>query len=101
MQTQSYDMEGLAQANEVLTISNSVVMGQLEKMNVIMNAMQAQLNILSSDSTNQTRTNRKYYCWSCGSNYNYGSKTCSYKKAGHWEEAYHKKRLGGIEKGCE
>ena len=49
MQTQSYDMEGLAQANEVLTISNSVVMGQLEKMNVIMNAMQAQLNILSSD----------------------------------------------------
>ena len=41
MQTQSYDLKGLAQANAVLTISNSVVMAQLAQMNVIMNTMRS------------------------------------------------------------
>ena len=66
-----------------------------------MNAIQAQLNILSLATNNQTRSKRKYYCWSCGSNYTYESKTCSTKKEGHQEEAYYNKRLGGSKKGCE
>ena len=45
----SYNVEVMAQANAVLTISNSVVMAKLEHMTVIMNTMQEQLNILSSD----------------------------------------------------
>ena len=28
-------------------------------------------------------------------------KTCSLKKVGHQDEAYHKKRMGGSEKGCK
>ena len=75
MQTQGYDLEGLAQANVVLTSSNSAVMAQLAQMTVTMNAMQAQLKTLSSDPINQTRSKRKYYCWSCMSNHNHGSKT--------------------------
>ena len=39
MQMQSYDLEGLAQANAVLTSSNSVVMAQLAQMNVTMKTM--------------------------------------------------------------
>ena len=48
MKTQSYDLEGLAQSNTVITSSNSEVMTQLSQMTVIMNAMQRQLKILSS-----------------------------------------------------
>ena len=86
MQTQSYDLEGMAQGNAVLNRFNSAVMVQLAQMNVTMNATKAQINILSSAPTNETRSKRKYYCWSCGSNYTHGSKTCSAKKAGHQEE---------------
>ena len=46
IQTQSFDLKGLAQSNAVLTISNSVVMEQLAQMNVTKNAMQAQLKTL-------------------------------------------------------
>ena len=43
MQTQSYDMEGLAQVNAVLTSSNSGLLSQLEQITVTMNTIQAQL----------------------------------------------------------
>ena len=39
MLTLSYELEGLSQANEVLTISNSAVMEQVAQMTVTMNAM--------------------------------------------------------------
>ena len=39
MQTHSYDLEGMAQANAVLTRSKSAVMAQLKHMNVTMNAI--------------------------------------------------------------
>ena len=56
---QSYELEGLAQANAVLTISNSAEMAQLAQMTVAMNSMQVQLNTLASDKTNQTSPKRK------------------------------------------
>ena len=62
MQTQSYDLEGLAQANVVLTRSNSEVMAQFSHMNVTMNYMQAQINFFSLTTTNQTTNQREYYC---------------------------------------
>ena len=43
MQTQGYDMEGLAQANAVLTRSNYAVMAKFAYMTVTMNVIQAQL----------------------------------------------------------
>ena len=91
----------MAQANAALAIFNSAVMAQLALISVTMNAMKAQLRILSSAPTNQTRSKRKYYCWICESNYTHGSKTWSAKKAGHQEEAYYKNRQGGREKGYE
>ena len=48
MQRQSYKLEVLAQANAVLTSSNSAVMTQLAQMNVTMNAIHAQLKTLAS-----------------------------------------------------
>ena len=75
IQTHSYEMEGLSQDNAVLTRSNSAVMEQLEHITVTMNNMQAQLKTLASDPTNQTRSNRKYYYWSCESNCTHGIKT--------------------------
>ena len=89
----------MAQANAVLTRFNSAVMAQTVQLSVTMNAMKAQLRILSSAPTNQTRSNMKYYCWSCGINYTHGSITCSAKKEGHQEDAYHKKGLIIREKG--
>ena len=101
MQMYSYELEGLAQANSVLTSSNSAVMAQLAQMNVTMNDMQAQLKILSLAPNNQTRSKRKYYCFSCRSNYTHGSKTWAANKAGRQEDAYYKTRLVGSEKGYE
>ena len=75
MQTQGYDLEGLAQANAVLTRSNSAVMKQLAKTTMTMNAMQAQLKTLASAQNNQAMPKRKFYCWSCGRNFTHGSKT--------------------------
>ena len=51
MQTQGYELEVTAQANEVITSSNAAVMAQLAHMNVTMNAMQAQLKTLTSAKT--------------------------------------------------
>ena len=101
MQMQSHELKGLAQANAVLTISNTAVMAQLSYMNVTMNAIQEHLKTLTLEPTNQMRSKRKYYCWSFGSNYTHRSKTCSSKKFGHQDQAYYKKRLGGIEKECK
>ena len=64
---QSHELEGLAQSNAVLTISNTKVMAQLAQMIVTMNAMQAQLKTLATAPTNQARSRKKYYCWSSGS----------------------------------
>ena len=47
IQTQGYKLEGLAQVNAVLFISNSALMAQLAYMTVNMNAMQAQLKTLA------------------------------------------------------
>ena len=60
MHTQSYDLEGLAQANAVLTSSNSALMAQLAQITVTMNSMQAQLNTLTYAQNNQARSNRKH-----------------------------------------
>ena len=60
MHTHSYDLEGLAQANAVLTSFNSAVMAQLAQMTVTTNVMEAQLKTLLSDQTNQTRKNRNH-----------------------------------------
>ena len=76
-------------------------MAKLAHMTVTVNPIKAKLKILSSAATNQTRSKRKYYCWSCGRNYTHGSKICSAKKAGHQKESYSNKLLGGIKKGCE
>ena len=101
MQTQSYELEGMAQSNTVLPSSNSSVMSQLSHMTVAMNAIQAQLNILSTATTNLTRTKIKFYCWIYGRNFTHGSKICSSNKTVHKEEAYYTKRLGGSKKGRE
>ena len=74
-------------------------MVQLTDMTVTMNSMKVKLNIISLDTTKQSRFTRNYYCWICGSNYTHGGKTCLSKKAVHQEEAYYKKRLGRIKKG--
>ena len=46
MQTQIYELEGLAQANAVLTSYNSAVMVQLLQLTVTMNSIQAQMKTL-------------------------------------------------------
>ena len=79
MQTQSYDMEILAQANEVLTSLNTAVMPQLALMNVTMNAIQAQLNTLTLAPMNQSSSNRNYYFCSYMSNFTHWSTTLSSK----------------------
>ena len=76
MQTQCYDLEGMAQANAVLTILNYAVMVQLAQITVTMNTVQEQLKTLVSAQTNQASPKRKHYCCICGSNYTAGSKTC-------------------------
>ena len=101
MRTQGYDMEGLAQSNAVLTSSNSAVLSHLAHITVTIDAMQAQLKTLASAQTNQASPKMKHYWWSCGSNYTHGIKTWSSKKAGHQEEVYYNKSMGGSEKGCE
>ena len=80
------------------TIQCSPYQIKLSTHDCAMNAMQVQLNTLASDQTNQTMPKRKHYCWSCGRNYNHGSKICSLKKAGHQDEAYYKKIMGRSEK---
>ena len=49
MQTQRYDLEGLAQANAVPTSSNSALMAQLVQMTLTINAMHAQLKKITSE----------------------------------------------------
>ena len=101
MQAQIYDLEGMAQDNAVVTRSKSVVMAQLSHMTVTMNDMQAQLKSFAYAQTNRARPKRKQYCWICRSNFTHERKTCSSKKAGHQDEVYYNKSLGGSEKGCE
>ena len=59
----------MAQYNAALTSLNTAAMAQFSQMTVTMNAMQVQLKTLSSTKTNQTRSKREHYCWSCGSYY--------------------------------
>ena len=94
-------MDGLSQANAVLTRSNTEAIAQLANITVTMNTIRAQLKTLILAPANQTRSKRNCYCWSCRSNYIHRSKTCSSKKSEHKDEAYYKKRLGGSEKECE
>ena len=82
IQTQICNLEGLAQANAILTSSKSAVMVKLAQTTVTVNAMQVQLKTLSLTTTNPTRTHRKFYCWICGRNFSHGSKTCSGNKTG-------------------
>ena len=70
-------------------------------MTVTLNDMEAQLKTLVSAQNYQARKKRKFYCWSCGRNFTHGRKTWSATKAGHQEEAYYRKSMGGSEKGCE
>ena len=52
---QSHELEGLAQANAVLTSSKTAVMAQLAQKTVTVNAIQAQLKALATVSTYHTR----------------------------------------------
>ena len=56
---QVYEMEGLAQANAVLTRSNSAVMAQLTQVTVTMNAIQVQLKTLASAQNHQARPKKR------------------------------------------
>ena len=85
----------------VLTGFKSAGMAQFEWMNATMNYMRVQLKILSYTTTNPKRTERKFYCRSCGRNFTRGSKTFPATKTGDKEEDYYKKRPGGSERGCE
>ena len=75
IQTQRYDLEEMEQTNEALTSSKKLVMAKLAHITVTMNAMQVQPKTLAEVTMDQTRSNSNYYCWSCRSNYNQGSKT--------------------------
>ena len=101
MQTHSYYMEWLAQANKFLTSPKSTVMEQLAHMTVTMNTMQDHIKKLSLKPTKTTRTNRKYYCWICRRKFTHGSKTCSAKKKIHKQDAYYKNQLGGSKNRCK
>ena len=79
MYMQSYELELMEQSNAVLTMLNTAVMEKLAQMTMTMNAMQAQLKRLVSVPTNQTRSNRNYYCWICRSNYTHRIKSYSSK----------------------
>ena len=59
MRTQGCELEGLAQANEVLTSPKSTVMAQLAHMTVTMNNMQAQLKKLASAQKQPIKAKRK------------------------------------------
>ena len=83
----SHYLEEMVQVNTVLTRPNIVVIEQLAQMTVTMNGMQAQLKKKETAPAHQIRPKRKYYCWSSGSNYTFGSKTCSSNKYGHTDEA--------------
>ena len=50
---------------------------------------------------NIIKTKRRYYFWICGSNFAHEIKENPTKKAGHKDEVYYKKILGGIEKAYE
>ena len=82
MQTHIYELEVLAQANEVLTSSNSSVMVQLAHITVTINTVQAQLKTLSWATKNPTRTKKKFYCRICRSNFTHGIKSFSSKITG-------------------
>ena len=74
MQTQRYELEGLAQSNAILASSNSALIAQLKQMTVTMNAMQTKLKTLTSSQTKQTRLKINHYCWICRSKYTHGRK---------------------------
>ena len=101
MQTQGYDLEGLAQANAVLTRSNYMIIAQLVQMIVTMNVMQAQLKTIASVQTDEARPKKTFYLCSCRRNFTHGRKTRSTKKAGNHKEKYYNKMMVGSEKGCE
>ena len=92
MWTQGFELEGMGQANAVLTRSKYAVMAQLAQMTVTMNAIQAQLKTLASAQNNQPRQKINFYCWICGINFTHGTKTWSAKKAGHQEKTYLQKK---------
>ena len=75
-----YELEGLAQANAVLTSSNYAVMAQLVHMTVTINAMQDKLKTLASEQTNQAKPKRKHYFWSYGINFTPGEKPGQQRK---------------------
>ena len=93
MQTHSYELEGLAQANEVLTSSNSAGMGQLAHITVTMNDLKAHIKTLALATTNPTMSKRKFYCWICRRNFTHKSKICLAQKKFHKEDVYKKKLL--------
>ena len=55
MQMQIHKLEGLAQANALLTSSNTAVMDQLSHMTVTMNNTQEKIKTLATAPKNQTR----------------------------------------------
>ena len=55
-------MEGISQANAVLTSYNSAVMSKLAQLMLTMNAMQEKMKTLAATSTNLIKTKREFYC---------------------------------------
>ena len=73
-------MEGLSQANSVLTRFNSEFMAQLAHMTVTMNETQAKLNTFSLATTNTTRTQRIFTLGVAGATILMGVKTAWTRK---------------------
>ena len=93
IKNQRCNLDGLAQENEVLAISNSTVMAKLKQLTISMGMVHAQLKTLSSSAT--TITKLEYYCWRGGRNFSQGSKECTTIKARQKDEAYHLDKTWG------
>ena len=87
-------MEGLSQANVVLTSSNYAVMAQLEQLTASIGAIQAQVKTITSLPF--TTTKQKYYFLSNIRNYSHVNKSCPTKKARHKYGDFYKTNLGTL-----
>ena len=88
MQNQIFEMEGLAQANSLLTSSKYSMMAELVQMTATMNTMHVQLNTFSATSTSLKIPKRKFYCWICVSNLTHGRKSFASNKSVHKDNVY-------------
>ena len=84
MKDQRQDIDGLAQEDSFLTSPNTVVMLQLAQLTAAMGEIQEQIKKF----TTNTKTKRKYYCWSCSRNLKRSSRHFPNRMDGHKDEAH-------------